>query len=197
MKKIILSLVVMGSLSLFVYVLLLIYIGKNVYLDNRKKSDVILVLGAKSYKGDTYNPCLVARVQHAADLYKLGFGKKIIMSGGDDREDNRNEAQTMKQIALGMNVPETAIVLEKKSTSSFENVMFSRSIMHDQDLSSVIIVTEPFHSPRASLVAKKAALNYSVSPTLTSQCWLRWKYGSRFFLREPFAIIGYFLQGKI
>lgn len=171
--------------------------GKNVLIDNKKRSEAILVLGAKSYKGDSYNPCLVARVSHAVDLYKQGFAKKIIMSGGTDQEDQKNEALTMKEIAQGLHIPEKDIILEKNSHSTYENILFSKKIMQNNVIQSVIIVTEPFHSPRAVLIAQKDGLDFSVSPTTTSQCWQRWTYGSRFFLREPFAIMYYFLKGRI
>lgn len=179
------------------YLILAIYVGKNVYFDNKKKSDAILVLGAKSYKSDKYNPCLSARVEHAAELYKKGYADKIIMSGGDDSEDGKNEASTMQEIAQKFQIPKNDILLENKSKSTFENIVFSGKLMTDQNIKSVIIVTEPFHSPRAGLVAKKDSINYSLSPTLTSQCWLRWKYLSRYFLKEPLAIIKYYISGKI
>ena len=197
MKKIISIFLFLCSCFLILYFLILFYVGGRVYSDNKKQSDAILVLGAKSYKGTKYNPCLEARVEHAVNLFNQGFAKKIIMSGGDDVEDNKNEAETMKKIAQELKVSGKDIITEKRSTSSYENILFSKTIMKKQNIKSVIVVTEPFHSPRAFLVAKKAELNFSVSPTLTSQCWLRWKFGSRYFLREPLAIIQYFIQGKI
>lgn len=182
---------------LLIYFSILFYVGKQVYFDNRKKSDAILILGAKSYKGDRYNPCLEARVQHGVDLYKNGYANILIMSGGDDEEDKVNESETMKLIAKSKGVPESDIILENKSTSSYENIMYTKKAMLSHNIKSIIIVTEPFHSPRVGLVAKKANIIHSISPTLTSQCWLKWKYGSRFFLREPLAIIQYFFQGKL
>lgn len=197
MKKITSVLLFLCSCFLIFYSSILFYVGRRVYLDDKKQMDAILVLGAKSYKGITYNPCLKSRVEHAVDLYNQGFAKKIIMSGGNDLEDKKNEAETMKKIAQELKVPAKDIIIENESSSSYENILFSKKIMQNQDIKSVIIVTEPFHSPRASLIAKKINLNFSISPTLTSQCWLRWKFGSRYFLREPLAIIQYFLQGKI
>lgn len=197
MKKIKIFILIVSTILALIYLLLAIYVGKNVYFDDKKKSDAILVLGAKSYKGNKYNPCLAARVEHAAELYKQGYADKIIMSGGDDSEDGKNEASTMQDIAQKFQIPKNDILLENKSKSTFENIVFSSKLMKERNIKTVVIVTEPFHSPRAGLVAKKAALNYSISPTLTSQCWLRWKYLSRYFLKEPLAIIEYYIFGKI
>lgn len=103
MKKIINYLAVVSCFFLvFVFVLyfsLAFRIGKEASRDTKTHSDVILVLGAKAYHGSSYNPCLVSRITHAVDLYKTKYAPKILVSGGFDREDHVNEAETMKKIA--------------------------------------------------------------------------------------------------
>ncbi len=185
------------SVLLITYISVAIFVGRNVYFDNRQKSDVILVLGAKSYLGDKYNPCLVERVRHGVELYNNRLGEKIIFSGGDDEADAANEALTMSQIASGFEVPGVDMILEDESNSTYENILNSHKIMKSKNYSSTIIVTEPFHSPRAGLIAKHLGVNHTLSPATTSECWSRWKYLSKYFLREPLAIILYFLQGKL
>lgn len=64
-------------------------------------------------------------------------------------------------------------------------------------LNSIIIVTEPFHTARAALVAKKLGLKYTISPASISPCWQPWKYFSSYFLKEPFAIILYKIENKL
>ena len=190
---------VLGSVVLLIsiYISVLLYITSQVNTDTKKESDVIIVLGARSYKQGKYNPCLVARMDHAIGIYKDGYTKKLLFTGGNDVEDNVNEAETMQKIAVGAKVATESILLEKKATSSYENLLYSKKIMEDNKLKTAIIVTEPFHSPRAGMIAKKLNIDYSLSPTQTSVCWNRWKYLSRYFLREPLAIIQYWMKGKI
>jgi uncharacterized SAM-binding protein YcdF (DUF218 family) len=193
---------IIGGLFVFgvfisIYLFLAFYVGISAGFDTKVNSDAILVLGAKSYKGDSYNPCLVSRVTHAAQLYKAKYAPKIIVSGGNDGEDGVNEAETMKQIAINLGVNPEDILLEKKATSTFENFTYSKDILKDNNLNSVIIVTEPFHIKRAALVADKLGLNYTVSPASESPCWTKWKYLSRYFLKEPLAIIWYKFQNKL
>ena len=88
------------------------------------------------------------------------------------------------------------IILEKDSTSTYENMLNSQKIMKEKDIRSVLIITEPFHAARVGLVAEKLGLDYTISPAIESPCW-RWKYFSKYFLKEPFAIIAYKLQGKL
>ncbi len=45
-------------------------------------------------------------MNHAVYLYKNHYASKILMSGGTDKEDNKNEAETMKAIAIQDGIPE-------------------------------------------------------------------------------------------
>ena len=119
------------------------------------------------------------------------------MSGGYDKEDKISEAETMKKIALEKGIPSKDIILEKAATSTYENFTYSKQILNKNNLKSIIIVTEPFHMARASSVAKKLGLNFTQSPVKDSPCWQPNKYFSKYFLKEPVAILLYKLQGKL
>ena len=182
--------------------------------DTKVKSDVILVLGGSAYSGTScygpicqhgfvphrrLNPCLVARVDHAVSLYKDHYAPKILMSGGNDKEDNANEAETMKKIATEAGVPEEDILMEKESTSTYENFALSQKIITEAGLHSVVIVTDPYHNARAGLVASKLHYRYTFSPAVDSPCWDQDKnnFTNRDFLHEAWALIGYKLLNKI
>lgn len=196
-KKYIIGYIFCFSVVLITYFGLSFYIVLNSERDTKIKSDTILVLGARSYIDKKYNPCLVARVSHAVDLYEAKYAPKIIMSGGFDKEDKVSEAETMKKIALEKGVPSKDIILEKAATSTYQNFTYSKQILNKNNLKSIIIVTEPFHMARASLVAKNLSYNFTQSPIKDSPCWFPNKYFSKYFLKEPIAIILYKLQGKL
>lgn len=183
-------------LSAGIYFSLALYIIRNAEKDEKKYADVILVLGTKTYQGDKYNPCLVARVQHAVDLYKTNYAPKLLFSGGETK-NGTNEAQIMKEIALYLGVSEEDILLESASTSTYENLLFSKKIITAKQFNTVLLVTEPFHLPRAILVAQKIGLQFSSSPAIQSICWQKNGYFSRHFLREPLAIIYYKMKNQL
>lgn len=208
MKKFLLILSIIAMAVVFVYIALLIYIGNKAKQDTKIKSAVILVLGEGANGGIScygpicqhgfvphphYNPCLVARIDHAVSLYKNHYAPKILMSGGTDKEDTVNEAETMKTIATHAGVPEANILMEKESTSTYENLALSQKILTAAGLYSVIIVTDPYTNARAGLVASKLEYKYSLSPAINTPC----SHPSEYFLREPLAIIAYILLGKI
>lgn len=218
MKKFLIILSVIATIAVFsliLYTVLLIYIGNKAKLDTKVKSDAILVLGGSAIGGIScygpicqhgfvpkprLNPCLVARVNHAVSLYKNHYAAKILMSGGTDKETNVNEAETMKKIAMQAGVPETDILLEEKSNSTYENFALSQKILNKAGLHSVIIVTDPYHNARASLVASKLQYRYSLSPVVESPCWEQDKnkpFTNRDSRREAFALIYYKLLGKL
>ncbi len=191
------------------------YVVSKAEQDTKVKSDVILVLGGHVISGTScvgpickqkgfvmkphYNPCVVARVDHAVALYKNHYASKILMSGGTDEESGANEALTMKKWAIASGVPEKDILVEKESTSTYENFALSKEVLSKADLRSVIIVTEPYHIARAGLVASKLQYNYSLSPAVKSVCWNRNNFFANwnFVKKELPAIIVYKLSNKI
>lgn len=174
-----------------------VYIGRAANRDNKVPADIILVLGAKAYKENSYNPCLISRVTQAVELYKAKYAPKILVSGGFDKEDHVNEAETMKKIAIGLGVQPDDVLLEPSSASTYENLLFSQKLLNSAHLKSVLIVTEPFHAARTALVAEKLGIKYTISPAATSPCWLPRKYFSHYFFKEPFAIIFYKIENKL
>ena len=185
-------------LGLFIYVSTAIYIANRVGEDSKKNSDVIVVLGAKTYQDGQYDPCLKGRVEHGVALYKEGYAPKIVMTGGPDQEDGTIEAEVMQKIALEAGVPEKDIILEPNSTSTYENMVNTRSILEERHYSSAIIVTAPYHMPRARMTATTNLIpDISVSPATAEACLKKGSYTSADFLREPLALIFYIVTGKI
>jgi uncharacterized SAM-binding protein YcdF (DUF218 family) len=196
-KYVIFCSIILIFLIICIYFAIAVYIGYYAEGDTKIRSDAILVLGAKAYHGSSYNPCLVSRIDHAAELYKAKYANKILVSGGFDKEDNVSEAETMKKIEVNFGVSAENILLETSSTSTYENLLFSQKVLKSAHLNSVIIVTEPFHVTRASLVAKKLGLKFTISPASDSQCWVPWKYFSLYFLKEPLAVLLYKIENKL
>lgn len=61
----------------------------------------------------------------------------------------------MAAILRDAGVPEAAIALEDRSTSTYENVAFAREMLTARE---VVIVTDPYHAPRAIVIARAMGL---------------------------------------
>jgi len=156
-----------------------------------RPADAALVLGARAYLHGAPNPCLVGRVQGGLDLAAQGLVTTLVMSGGGDHEDGRNESETMREIALGGGF-HGQILLESQSRSTQENFSLSRAKLHDAGVKSVIVVTEPYHLWRVQKLVQASAFGREFDvqyKTVPSSCWQTWGMFYKGSLREPLAII--------
>lgn len=189
--------VLSGFLVYFSTLLYITYNAERNTLQN-KTADVAIVLGATPYWDNKINPCLEARVKKGVELYKEGKVTALIVSGGKEPDGTLTESEVMRQIAVENGMNPTYIFEESKATSTYENILYSRSALNYYQAESVVIVTEPYHSPRGELVGKRLLdqVIYT-APATESPCWQTGRYTHLYFLREPVALIYYFLTGKI
>jgi uncharacterized SAM-binding protein YcdF (DUF218 family) len=207
-KKILITLSIVVAVFMLIYASLVIYVFHMSKQDTKVKSAAIVVLGEKAISGTScfgprcsqgfvpnphYNVCLESRINQAVYLYKNHYAPKILMSGGTDMGDTVSEAETMKTIAEKDGIPSTDILIETKSTSTYQNLVYSQKILNSAGLHSAIIVTDPSTNARAGLVASKLHYSYTLSPDMNSPCSHTFNY----ILTEPLAIIYYFTTGKI
>lgn len=184
-------------LALVTYLALYAWVASLAMLESAQTSDTAIVLGAAAYHNGAWNACLVARVRQGVTLLKAGTVKKLILSGGVDIEDGASEAGVMREIALRYGADPKALLLEPLSTTTAQNLEFSQALMQREGLKSAVIVSDPFHLPRASLIARKLNLEFTVSPALASPCWTRGRMLSRYSLREPLALVDNWLRGNL
>ncbi len=146
-KFIVLCFILLAILGLYVfYPLILNQTAKFLVVKGKlEKADVIIVLG-----GDGNGE----RVEEGVKLYKQGFAKYLLMSGGP-LAWKLTSAQWMKKQAMESGVPEKWILLEDKSKSTIEDAKFSLPIIVGRDFKSVILVTSPYHTRRAARVFRK------------------------------------------
>ena len=161
--------------------------------DKLMPSDLILVLA-----GDDNGE----RVKEGVGLYKRGYAKKMLMSGGP-LAWNLTSAEWMKRQAAAMGVPSGNILLQGKSRSTLEDVVFSLPIIQERGFKSVILVTSPFHTRRAKRVFRKASagsgIKVYVYPVQDSdwkldRWWLRHEDTSH-VVWEYAAMVYYFFKG--
>ncbi|MCH5138421.1 YdcF family protein, partial [Clostridiaceae bacterium UIB06] len=112
-----------------------------------EKSDCIIVLGCQVYR-TTPSPFLAWRTEHALKLYKEGYGKYIIVSGGQGPGENISEAEAMKRYLVSKGMEASKILIEDKSASTMANLINSKAIMDKEGLKTAIIVSNKYHLKR-------------------------------------------------
>jgi len=142
-------------------------------MEVNEKYDVGIVLGGytsydKVNKTGHFNMSSDRFIQ-AAWLYKKGFIKKIIVTGGQNgftNDDDFVEAEFVASNLKDLGIPRSDIFVEGKSRNTIENAEFSYKILDSLGLkkNKVVLITSAFHMPRAKETFEKAGFNVRPYP---------------------------------
>jgi SanA protein len=114
-------------------------------LKDAPQKRVAIVFGAGLLRDGRPTPALRDRVATAADLYRAGKVEKLLMSG-DNRFVNYDEPMAMRKYALGLGVPDDAIVLDFAGRRTYDTCYRARDIF---GVHEAILITQQYHLPRA------------------------------------------------
>lgn len=96
------------------------------------------------------------RIKSAAELYKAGKIKQIIVSGGDyTRTLGYDEPRAMTDSLVAHGVPFNAIVRDYEGTRTLRSIVKAKETYH---LDSVILISQKYHNERAIAQADKYGL---------------------------------------
>jgi len=133
------------------------YISKqaepNLYQNTTKipAKKAALVLGTAKYMvGGGKNYFYTYRIRAAAELFKAGKVKAIVVSG-DNSTKYYNETSKMQQDLIKAGVPSRYITLDPLGVRTLDSVVRAEAIF---DLKDYIIVSQKFHLERALFIAK-------------------------------------------
>jgi uncharacterized SAM-binding protein YcdF (DUF218 family) len=118
-------------------------------------ADVVVVLGAQVLGDGRPSPSLRRRVDRAVAV-ALERGIPWFAVCGGTGGGPMSEAEAMRDLATAAGIPVDRIVLEDRSTSTFEHVANLRPIAARLDWHRLVIVTDPFHLPRACFLFRRA-----------------------------------------
>ena len=120
------------------------------------RPDVIVVLGSSTPNGQP-SPTLVERLNLAYSLAQQHPQAKVIVSGGVDFRQSVSEASVMARYLESKGLDRSRIVLEDRSTSTHENLVFSRRLLQADAQApepAMVLVTNDFHTLRAGWIAQ-------------------------------------------
>jgi uncharacterized SAM-binding protein YcdF (DUF218 family) len=127
----------------------------------------IVVLGAAQYNG-VPSPDLAARLSHALILYHDGLAPVIVVTGGKEPGDAYTEAETSANWLVARGVPQPAILREVEGRDTWESLDATADFLHARHITSVVLVSDPFHEERVKLIADEVGLSPHLSSTTTS-----------------------------
>lgn len=161
-------------------------------MDQARPAGSIVVLGAAQYDGRP-SPVLRARLDHGIDLWQRGMGKVLVLTGGRGHGDTTSEAAAGRTYAKKHGIPDSVILLENKGRTTRESMLGVADILQSRRIKTAILVSDPFHMLRLSIISKRFGIIPYTSPTRTSPISpnreKRWRYMLGESIKAPLAFL--------
>ncbi|MEJ0054063.1 MAG: ElyC/SanA/YdcF family protein [bacterium] len=150
-----------GLVAVLALLILLVPIGMRestapyIYtsIEGAPEVETALVLGASVIRGEP-SPILEARTDSAIELYKAGKAGKILVTG-DNGALNHDEVTPVRKYLIDAGVAAEDIFLDHAGFDTYSSMYRARSVF---GVTSVIVVTQDFHLPRAVFIARALGL---------------------------------------
>jgi len=155
------------------------------------KADAAIVLGAAVWT-NSVSPVFRERINHAIELHRLGKVSILIFTGGQGSANEPTEAATARAYALANGIPSQDILIEQKSHTTYENILYAKRLADANKIKKVLVVSDPMHMRRAMTMAADVGFDAYSSPTPTTK-YQTWRTQLKELGRETFYYLGYLL----
>ncbi|NSX17879.1 YdcF family protein [Cupriavidus taiwanensis] len=147
----------------------------------------IVILGSGTPNCEA-SPTLIARLDQGLVQARRWPEARVVVSGGQDFGLRCVEADIMAGYLITRGVAADRMIREGRSTSTEENLVFSRRLLEGQGVDAtapIVVVTSDFHVRRAVQIAGKAGFGNVAGVGAGTPIYLRYNA----WLREYFATI--------
>ncbi|MEW2395832.1 ElyC/SanA/YdcF family protein [Streptomyces sp. NPDC046862] len=142
------------------------------------RTDVAVVFGAGLWDGEP-SPYLAHRLDAAAELYRAGRIKVVLVTGDNSREDY-DEPDAMRAYLTKRGVPDARIVSDYAGFDTWDSCVRARKIF---GVDRAVLISQGFHIRRAVALCEAAGVrSYGVG--VDDRHDVTWYYGG---VREIFA----------
>jgi uncharacterized SAM-binding protein YcdF (DUF218 family) len=132
------------------------------------EADAIVVLSSSAIQASASMPedlpgqSTYLRCRYAAWLYHHWRPLPVVVSGG--RAPAAVAADAMRHVLESEGVPADRIVSERRSSSTYENAVFTAGLLLPQGMRRIALVTEAYHMPRAERCFRKQGFTVLPAP---------------------------------
>lgn len=152
-------------------------------------NDYAIVLGAK-VKQDSLSLSLRYRLDAALAYANENPHVTLILSGGQGADEPMSEAEAMRRFLTDNGIEESRLILEDASTSTYENLLYSKKLL-PSDVDSITIISSDFHLARAQKIAGSLDLKSDVVAAKTPKV-----VEAKSVFRERLALVKTVIVGR-
>lgn len=182
-------------LVIFLVLIIFLWVLTNQWMADGEKpladgtNDYAVILGAK-VNGTKPSLSLQYRLDAALEYGKKYPHVKFILSGGKGPDEEISEAEAMRRFLVENGIAEERLFLETESTSTYENLLYSKKMLPDS-VRTITIVSNDYHLKRAKMIADHLGLKADVVPAKTPKM-----VEAKLKFRERLALIKTYIIGK-
>ena len=155
--------------------------------------DYVLVLGAQ-VRGDHVSRALEDRLKTAKAYLEEYPETKAVLSGGQGPGENLTEAQAMYDWLVAHDVAADRLIMEDRSTTTWENMTFSKALIPEAAENVHIgVVTNNFHVYRGVMLAKRCGFAKACGIAAKSHSLMQ----LHFMVREGIALAKDIVRGIV
>lgn len=129
-----------------------------------RPADAVVVLGAAQYNGRP-SPVFKARLDHGIALYRRGYARRLILTGGVGSGDTLSEGEVGRRYAESQGVPDSVMLVEREGATSAASMEAAATLMKEHGLVSALIVSDSYHMLRLQLLARRLGIRPLRAPT--------------------------------
>ena len=186
------SMFYLAKLALASWTLAALIVASMGIVARPEKSDLAVVLGNTVHVDGVPSKRLTARLDRALRCYEQAQCGTIFVSGGINNQGT-DEAIAMRDYLLRRGVPPGRIVVDSLGADTWATAKNAIDYMKSHNMSSVMVTTQYFHIPRATIAFKRNGIE-RVSGAYTQFFEARDIYSS---FREVPAIVWYCVRTDV
>ena len=149
--------VIYGSMSFLIFMIYTLFLQ---IIPRKRDFDYVIIHGAGLLQGNRVSKLLSDRLDKAAEVYRQDpTPPKLIPSGGQGADETVSEAEAMTKYLISQGIPEADILPENRSTTTLENLRFSKQILDQlEGRKYTALVTSNYHVYRALRYCREIGL---------------------------------------
>ena len=151
---------------------------------SHRVSDAIVVFGTRQ-DNCVPSPTLAGRLDEVVRLYELHLAPRVVVTGGRQPGDSCTEAQASRYYLVARGIPRS-VILEGGGNDTWENIASSLPLITQNNIHSVLIVSDPFHVYRAGRIA--AALGLDPAPSATTSTFVVGRASVSYYFGETLRV---------
>jgi uncharacterized SAM-binding protein YcdF (DUF218 family) len=183
-------LVVAGVLLFTLSAALVVKHGRT---DDARAADAVVVLGAAQFDGRP-GPYLLARLEHALELYRSGTAKRLVTVGGNQPGDRFTEASAGREWLIAHGVPAADVLAVQQGTDTLESLKAAAAVFDDHGWHSAVVVTDRWHELRSTTMLDDQGITSFGSPTPTGPSVASPFADAKYVVREAAGYLAYRVQ---